>query len=237
LAEYLAFHYLEPRSLFPKGRPVPLGIRNFPAACTSLLLAEARRRKVAPRRALDLGCAVGRASFELARKAPEVIGIDFSKAFIAAAKKFAATGTYSFRLKEEGNRTRPAWATAPSLKIRTRVSFRTGDALRLPELGTFDLVLAANLLDRVQDPKALLQKVLPKLVCPGGLLLLTSPYTWSKEFTPQARWLKNSLPTLCKLLSPHFLLLRRQDLPFLLREHRRKFQLAFADATLWLRLR
>jgi len=237
LAEYLAFHYLGPRSLFPKGRPVPLGIRNFPAACASLLLAEARRRKVTPRRALDLGCAVGRASFELARNVPEVIGIDFSKAFIATAKKLASTGGVSFRLKEEGNRTRPARATAPSQKIRSRVSFRTGDALRLPELGTFDLVLAANLIDRVQDPKKLLQKVLPRLVRPGGLLLLTSPYTWSEEFTPQARWLKNSFPTLRKLLAPHFRLLRRQDLPFLLREHRRKFQLTFSDATLWLRLR
>jgi len=212
-----------------------MGIRNFPAACAALLLAEARQRKVTPRRALDLGCAMGRASFELARKGPEVVGIDFSKSFIAAAKKLAATGTYSFRLKEEGNRTRPARATAPSQKIRSRVSFRTGDALRLPKLGTFDLVLAANLLDRVKDPKALLQKVLPKLVRPGGLLLLTSPYTWSEEFTPHARWLKNSFSTLCKLLSPHFLSLRRQDLPFLLREHRRKFQLTFADATLWLR--
>jgi putative 4-mercaptohistidine N1-methyltranferase len=213
-----------------------LGIRNFPAACTTLLLAEARRRKVRARRALDLGCAVGRASFELARNVLEVIGIDFSKAFIAAAKKLAATGTYSFRLKEEGPLTRPVRASAPPSKIRKRVRFQTGDALRLPELGRFDLVLAANLLDRVNDPKKLLQKVLPGLVRPGGLLLLTSPYTWSKEFTPQARWLKNSFPTLCKLLSPHFLLLRRQDLPFLLREHRRKFQLTFADATLWLRL-
>jgi len=184
---------------------------------------------------LDLGCAVGRSSFELARKAPEVIGVDFSKAFIAAAKKLASAGMLSFRLKEEGPLTRPVRASAPPRKIRKRVHFQTGDALRLPKLGTFDLVLAANLIDRVQDPKALLQKVLPKLVRPGGLLLLTSPYTWSKEFTPQARWLKNSFPTICKLLSPHFLLLRRQDLPFLLREHRRKFQLTFADATFWLR--
>jgi len=236
LAEYLAFHYLEPRRLFPKGRPVPLGIRNFPAACASLLLAEARQRKVTPRRALDLGCAVGRASFELARKVPEVVGIDFSKAFIATAKNLASTGMLSFRLKEEGPLAGPARASASPLKIRKRVRFQTGDALRLPELGTFDLLLAANLLDRVKDPKKLLQKVLPGLVRPGGLLLLTSPYTWSKEFTPQARWLKNSFPTLRKFISPHFRLLRRQDLPFLLREHRRKFQLTFADATLWLRL-
>ncbi len=30
-------------------------------------------------------------------------------------------------------------------------------------------------------------------------------------------------------------MVRRKNLPFLLREHRRKFQLTFADATLWLR--
>ena len=100
----------------------------------------------------------------------------------------------------------------------------------------FDLVLAANLLDRVKDPKKLLQGVLPGTVRPGGLLLLTSPYTWTDEFTPRSRWLKNSFATIQKLLRPHFRLVRRQDLPFLLREHRRKFQLSFADATLWLRL-
>jgi len=179
---------------------------------------------------------VGRSSFELAQKVPEVVGIDFSKSFISAAKKLAGTGTHFFRLKEEGGLTRAGRALVPSRKIRDRVSFWVGDALRLPKLGTFDLVLAANLLDRVKDPKKLLQKALPGLVRSGGILLLTSPYTWSEEFTPSASWLKDSFPTVRKLLSPHFRFLRRQNLPFLLREHRRKFQLTFADATLWLRL-
>ena len=214
---------------------MPLGIRNFPTTCASLLLSEARRKGVRPRRALDLGCAVGRASFELAKMVPEVVGIDFSKAFIAAAKKLATTGTYSFLLKEEGELARPARAVAPSQATRSRVCFRVGDALHLPKLGTFDLVLAANLLDRVKDPEKLLQNVLPGLVRPGGLLLLASPYTWSEEYTPRSRWLRNSFPALRKLLSPHFRFLRRQDLPFLLREHRRKFQLTFSDAILWRR--
>ena len=235
MAEYLAFHYLEPRVLLPKGNRPPFGIRNFPAACAKVLLTEAGRKKIRARRALDLGCAVGRSSFELARVVPEVVGIDFSRIFIAAAKKLASTGAYSFRLKEEGTLTRPVRAVAPSRKIRKRVCFRTADALRLPELGTFDLLLAANLLDRVKDPRVLLQKVLPHLVRPGGLLLLTSPYTWSPEFTPRSQWLKDSFPAIRKLLSPFFHLVHRQDLPFLLREHRRKFQLTFADATLWIR--
>lgn len=214
---------------------MPLGIRNFPTACATLLLSEARRKKIRIRRALDLGCAVGRASFEIARKVPEVVGVDFSRAFISTAKKLSARGALAFRLKQEGNLTEPARAVGPSKQIRKRVCFRTGDALQLPALGTFDLVLAANLLDRVKDPKKLLQKVLPSLVRPGGLLLLTSPYTWSEPFTPRPRWLTDSFPSLRKRLSPHFRLIRRQDVPLLLREHRRKFQLSFADATFWIR--
>jgi len=194
-----------------------------------------RRRKPKPRRALDLGCAVGRSSFELAAKVPEVIAIDFSRAFIRAARKLAKNGSLRFPLKLEGDRRQITTARAPSGRLRKRVCFRTGDALHLPDLGKFDLVLAANLLDRVRDPKRLLEKVLPKLVRPGGLLLLTSPYTWSEEFTPRSRWLKNSFSRIQKLLHRRFRMVRRKNLPFLLREHRRKFQLTFADATLWLR--
>ena len=219
----------------PGPYPPPFKIGNFPKACANLLLREARRRNLRPRRALDLGCAVGRSSFELARKIPQVEAVDFSSSFISAARKLAVRGSLGFSLKEEGSLARSARAFAPSRQIRKRVCFRVGDALRLPDLGTFDLVLVANLLDRVKDPRKLLQKVLPKLVRPGGILLLTSPYTWSEEFTPRSRWLKDSFPSIRKLLSPYFRLLRRQDLPFLLREHRRKFQLTLADATLWVR--
>lgn len=38
-------------------------------------------------RALDVGCSVGGASFELARSFDEVVGIDFSHAFVDAANK------------------------------------------------------------------------------------------------------------------------------------------------------
>jgi hypothetical protein len=37
-----------------------------------------------PSRALDIGCAVGRSSFELARGVKEVVGIDFSASFVRA---------------------------------------------------------------------------------------------------------------------------------------------------------
>ncbi|NDA26604.1 MAG: methyltransferase domain-containing protein, partial [Verrucomicrobia bacterium] len=172
---------------------------------------------------MDLGCAVGRSSFGLSKNVPEVVGVDFSKTFIRAAQTLAQQGSIRFPIKLEGALTQIIKALAPQKKCRSRVRFRTGDALKLPALGKFDLVLVANLVDRVKDPGRLLKNILPSLIRPGGLLLLTSPYTWSTEFTPRARWLRNSFSLIQKLLSPHFRLIRRQDLPFLLREHRRKF--------------
>jgi len=234
LAEYLAFHYLEPADLLPKGVNTPKGISNFPNACARLLLSQSKNR---PSRALDLGCAVGRSSFELAHKIPEVIGIDYSRSFIRAAKQIQKKGKIRFPLLEEGKTTKQSIARLTTPIDRKRVCFQTGDALQVPKkLGTFDLVLAANLVDRLPDPQRFLKKVLPQLVRPGGTLLLTSPYTWSTDFTPQTKWLHDSFPTIRRSLRPYFRLIRRQNLPFLLREHRRKFQYTFADATLWRRL-
>jgi len=185
-------------------------------------------------RALDLGCAVGRSSFELARFVPKVVAIDFSRSFIRAANQLQKKGMIKFRLLEEGNTTQTVVARVPPKIDRARVSFRKGDALHLPKnLGSFDLVLAANLIDRLPDPKMFLAKLLPNLVSPKGHILLTSPYTWTSEYTPKSKWFQDSFATLKKLLRPHFRLIHRQHLPFVLREHRRKFQYTFADATLW----
>ena len=38
-----------------------------------------------------------------------------------------------------------------------------------------------------------------------------------------------------QLLAPDFQLLHRQDLPFVIREHARKFQLGIAEGSTWLR--
>lgn len=233
MSEYLAFHYLEPKSLLPKNIPVPRGVKLFPAACAQLLISHADS---SPLRALDLGCAVGCSSFILTQCVHEVVGVDFSHSFIRAANQLKKSGQIRFMLKEEGALAQKAIAKVPRKAIRRRVRFIQGDALRLPKgLGTFDLVLAANLIDRLPDPEKFLRNVLPSLLHQGGHVLLTSPYTWSEQFTPRAKWLQNSFPTLRSILQSHFRLLSRQNLPFLLREHQRKFQYTFADATIWQR--
>ena len=85
---------------------------------------------------------------------------------------------------------------------------------------------------------------LPGLVKPGGQLIIASPYTWMAEYTPREKWLGGfiqdgravwSFDALKTILSPEFELSRCRDLPFVIREHGRKFQLGFAEASCWLR--
>jgi 2-polyprenyl-3-methyl-5-hydroxy-6-metoxy-1,4-benzoquinol methylase len=125
---------------------------------------------------------------------------------------------------------------------RSRVSFSVQDATQLPEgIGPYDVVLAANLICRLPDPEAFLNR-LGDLVKPGGQLLITTPFTWLEDYTPKERWIggidpdRRSEAELMKRLGGEFRLHRRLDLPFLIREHERKYQLGIALGTTWIRL-
>jgi 2-polyprenyl-3-methyl-5-hydroxy-6-metoxy-1,4-benzoquinol methylase len=120
---------------------------------------------------------------------------------------------------------------------------RIGDALYLPgNIGRFDVVLMANLLDRLSDPRQCLAQM-ADLINPNGQLIITSPYTWMEEFTPVYNWLGgidrmgervSTLDSLRHLLEPNFELVVVKELPFLLREHARKYQWSIAQASLWM---
>jgi putative 4-mercaptohistidine N1-methyltranferase len=238
LDQYLLFHYGSADEVLP----YPFGPRealDYPARCARAALHAAERR---PRRALDLGCAVGGAAFELARVCPEVVGIDLSRAFIEAARRLQYDGALPYERVEEGDRATPLVAAVPADVDRSRVRFEVGDATALrADLGTFDVVVLANLIDRVADPESCLLRMQP-LVRPGGVLFVSSPYTWLPEFTPRERWLggraeASSFEALRALLEPAFALVTRTDMPFLIREHARKYQWSVADAAVWRRRR
>jgi putative 4-mercaptohistidine N1-methyltranferase len=239
ISEYLLFHYGGFEHRIPGA--VAEGL-SFPIHCVSECLDVARLPAEA--RALDLGCAVGRSSFELARHCAGVLSIDFSARFISVATHLRDNGFFNFSYIEEGELTRPHRAVVPSEIERSRVTFEQGDAIHLRRgLGHFDVVLMANLIDRLNNPAKCLAQ-LPGLLKPGGQLIMTSPYTWLPEYTPRENWLGGflrdgqpvkTLDTLKTILTPHFEFSRQQDLPFVIREHTRKFQLGFAQATIWMR--
>jgi len=240
-AEYLLFHYGLNQQMLPPGL-LPAQTLDFPVRCVTECV-DAARLPPQPR-ALDLGCAVGRSTFELARLCPQVVGVDHSERFVTVAGHLRKNGTFLFGCVEEGELTLPYQAVVPVEIDRSRVSFERGNAMDLrDDLGSFDVVLMANLLDRLANPRSCLEQM-AGLLKRGGQLIIASPYTWLREFTDRDNWLGGfehngtrvkTLDALKDLLSPHFKLSFCKDLPFLIREHARKFQLGISEASAWVR--
>ena len=155
--EYLLFHYGE----FTNFLPYPFGPHsalNFHERCVQRLMKHSSQSSKG--QALDLGCAVGRASFELARHFDRVLGIDFSVRFIEKAQFLQEQGRLDYSYFTEGNLSEPAIAKIPEGINRKRVQFIHGDACDLPTaLGGFKAVLLANLIDRLPAPAACLGKL------------------------------------------------------------------------------
>jgi putative 4-mercaptohistidine N1-methyltranferase len=236
VAEYLLFHYGDADEVFGE-LPGPRDAVGFATRIVAELIAP-----TAPdARALDIGCAVGATSFELSKSCTSVLGIDFSEAFIHAARGMQRSGNQSGIKRVEGHRVETFQARLPDDARVDRVAFEVGDACDLrPDIGTFDIVFAANLICRLPDPRAFLSR-LPDLVSTGGQLILTTPFTWMEEYTPVSAWLgatPESGPSFDALrveLEDHFSLELKKDIPFLIREHSRKFQYTVAQGSRWRR--
>lgn len=91
VAQYLEFHYGE--NYF--------GVANFPQTCVEVC-HKLLNDHSGTTRALDLGCSVGRSSFELARWFNHVDAIDFSARFISAASKLQQNGKIRYFVPSEG---------------------------------------------------------------------------------------------------------------------------------------
>ena len=238
LRDYLLFHYGDPTEILPWDLGPGDGALVYPARCARLALDAC---DTPPQRALDLGCAVGRTAFELARDVPDVVGVDLSGSFVTAARRLAREGELPYAFQVRGAILHAAVARAPAGVDRSRITFEVADASDLPAaLGDFDLVVLANLIDRLPDPRRCLERLAPR-VRPGGTVFVSSPYTWLEEFTPRERWLgaspedPDAAVAIGDALGDGFERIGRHDLPFLLREHERKFQWSMAEATIWRR--
>ena len=232
---YLLFHYGTPSQILEGSRVgVPKESLSFPERTVHDLLEVDRLAKGG--RALDVGCAVGRSTFELTPFASETVGIDFSERFVEAATAMRDEGLLACRRYREGHLSDRVEVERPAGLPQGEVRFEVGDAMDLrPHLGSFDVVHAANLLCRLPDPAAFLGQ-LPDLMNPGGQLILATPATWSEAFTPIGAMPEaETLDFLDATLGGHFERRRVEEIPFAIREHSRKFQLSTAQTSLWIR--
>ena len=224
-------------------------VPNFPVACARICMDAMRDRNM--ERALDLGCATGRSSFELATAFTHVDAIDFSARLIEVPVNLQKTGLQRYIVQDEGELVTYKAIQLTDFenydRVKDRVVFMQGDACNLAEKFTdYDLVFAGNLIDRLYDPQLFLAMIKTR-IRPGGLLILTSPYTWLADFTDRANWLGGfkaktgenytTLDGLTDHLQPEFKLLEPpRDVEFVIRETRRKFQHSVAQLSIWEKL-
>ena len=218
------------------------GVQNFAISCAELAKKYANNFT----KALDLGCATGRASFELAKSFDAVEGIDFSVRFISVGVKLQESGYVAYSSKVEGEIEEKHKVTLNELgysEIAHKVSFWQGDACNLkPNFQGYDLILATNLIDRLYNPKIFLDTITTRLN-KDGVLILTSPYTWQEESTQKEFWLGGyyddngdavfTTQQLQTILEKEFELVAIEDVEFVIPETKRKFQHTIAEATIW----
>lgn len=236
LSQYAEFHYGE----------TYFDVPNFPKTLAELaveVMGDQPKTK-----ALDLGCAVGRASFELARHFDQVTGIDFSARLINLGVQMAQEGVVRYTITDEGDLVHYEERRLDQLglaEVADKVEFLQGDACNLKSLFRgYDLILAANLIDRLYNPTQFLRAVHER-INQGGILMLASPYTWLEEHTDKEDWLGGfkkdgesftTLDGLKAILEQHFDLVRGpESVPFVIRETSRKFQHTLSEVTVWKR--
>ena len=218
------------------------GVENFAVACARIASSQTKNKT----NALDLGCATGRASFELAKTFDKVEGIDFSARFVQVGSKLQEDGYIAFQSVEEGELVSHKKVTIQDFgyeDVKDKVSFWQGDACNMkPNFNSYDLVMATNLIDRLYNPRLFLDTIDERLN-EDGILVITSPYTWQESSTDKEFWLGGykdangkdvkTIDTLQILLSEKFELIKTQDVEFVIKETARKFQHTISELSVW----
>ncbi|MDF7807537.1 5-histidylcysteine sulfoxide synthase [Pontiellaceae bacterium B12219] len=234
VSQYCEFHYGDEAFNTP----------NFPKAIAKLALQAVGEGAKA--KALDIGCSVGRSAFEIADVFESVDALDFSARFVQVGVQMQEKGRIRYERAEEGELVTFQERTLGELGLNgdySNISFLQQDATNMkPLFSGYDLVIAANLIDRLNDPARFLQEI-PKRMNAGGILLIASPYTWLEEFTPKEKWLGGfkrdgepvtTLDGLHAELNGAFQRIGDPvKVPFVIRETMHKHQHTLSEVTLW----
>ncbi|RJP72889.1 MAG: class I SAM-dependent methyltransferase [Candidatus Zixiibacteriota bacterium] len=112
-----------------------------------------KRRGFTPVHILDAGSGFGQYSFRLGRIFPraQILGLDVKQDLVDSGNRFASRAGAA------------------------KVAFQAGDLLKMDFAGRFDLALSVDVLEHIEDDRAMIRNIGASLK-PGGLFVLTTPY-------------------------------------------------------------
>jgi SAM-dependent methyltransferase/uncharacterized protein YbaR (Trm112 family) len=145
----------------------------------------------------DLGCAVGRSTFELADRTKGtdslVLGLDLNFSMLRVAAGVLRTGRARYPLRRVGLVYEERIVDVPT-EGSERIDFWCVDASALPFAPeTLDIAASINLIDSVQSPLDHLTS-LRDVLRPGGGALVASPFDWSPNVTEIEAWVGGHSP-------------------------------------------
>jgi SAM-dependent methyltransferase len=140
--------------------------------------------------ALDIGCAVGRLSFELSKTHSAVIGIDTSISFIEKARELMRKKTLEFDLIIEGFITEKRACAFDADFNYDQVDFIVADALALPFANRFfSTVTSINILEKVSSPIGHLADINRVLKEKKSMFVFSDPFSWDESVLHPDYWL------------------------------------------------
>lgn len=184
LSTYTFDHYGDLDPAEPKDSPV------LPGSVLELLkrgFSHIDERVNGP--AIDLGCAVGRTSFELAKSVDDLIlGVDLNFAMLKTAAAILHQGRVTYPRRRVGMVFDKREFAAP-LESASKVDFWACDGTSLPFADeSFSLAASLNVVDCVQSPYDHLKEV-GRILKPNGGAIVSAPYDWNVNATPVEAWL------------------------------------------------
>jgi SAM-dependent methyltransferase/uncharacterized protein YbaR (Trm112 family) len=138
---------------------------------------------------LDMGCSVGRTSFELAARTDGlVLGIDLNFSMLRVASEVLRNQRVSYARRRVGL-VYDRRDYEVHMEGADRVDFWQCDVLALPfSPHSFGLVTSVNLLDCLSAPMNHLHS-LAELMSTAGRTILATPFDWSPNATPMEYWI------------------------------------------------
>lgn len=187
-ASYAHDHYGDLSAGGTEGAP-SVGMGAEPGAVRRCLATALARLPAPQGPVLDIGCAVGRTSFDLAAATGgPVLGMDLNWPLLAIGRGVIDRGEVAYPHRRLGQHYERRWL-AVALPGAERVDFWVADALALPFRGaSIAATVAMNVLDCVSDPARLLWEMTRVLAAGGGAAVVT-PFDWAAHATPPAAWI------------------------------------------------
>eukprot|EP01080_Neovahlkampfia_damariscottae_P005647 gene5647-9463_t len=199
-------------------------------------------------RGLDLGCSVGRLSFELAREFKFVIGIDLIN-LIQHCHQLRNHNKLCYTLKNgEFENIHDVNFDTKTLQNTQFIQFEFSNLPKTHvdaegnsmDLSHFEVVSCINLIERVREPKNVLKQI-QDIQKKGDYLFLSSSYSWDFNVTKIENCIqtknvnaekKDPISILKRCLS-NYELVETSDILLVQRSNDRKFELVNCELSIW----